>query len=195
MKFENFSDANKQLIKHKTLFNKVVKSSDSFDVENSFLSKKIINNKSVLLICDYEGSIVFIDEVLGKNICRQSIVNKSILDYLHQEDVPNVIEQLVHLLQEKSHDILINTRFLSFENKNIFIKWHVGYLRGLFYFYPIELPKLILNNLTFQDSNSQNLNSKTSVFPEHLMWKMEVYKTLCEWDVFILKQIKFCTTF
>lgn len=194
MNFENFSDANKQLIEFNPLFNKVVKTADVFDLEKSKFSKKIVNSKAVLLICDFEGGIVFIDETFSKNACLDSLNDKSILDFIHPEDVPVVIEQLVQLLQGKHPNINIDTRIVTPNNQNFFTKWHVGYLRGLFYFYPIELPKFLENFSGIQDNHNQNFKSNKTILPEQLLWKIEISKTLYEWDSLIYKQIKSCTT-
>jgi hypothetical protein len=193
MNIENFSDANKQLIEYKPLFNKIVKSADVFDLEKSNFSKKIVNNESVLLICDFEGSIVFLDETFRNQTCLNNLIDNSILDFLHQEDIPIVIEQLVHLLQGKSDSIIIESRIIHSENQNFYSKWHVGYLRGLFYFYPIELPKYLKNISENQKHTAQNFKSQKSLLPEQLLWKIEVSKTLYEWDALIFKQIKSCT--
>lgn len=194
MNIEHFSDANKQLIKYNPLFNKVVKIADVFDLEKSNFSKKIVNNKSVLLICDFEGSIVFIDETFSKHIRLKNLNDNSVLDFLHQEDIPVVIEQLVHLLQGKSDSIIIETRIVASGNQNFYTKWHVGYLKGLFYFYPIELPKFFENISDAQENGIENFKSQKSILPDQLLWKIEVSKTLYEWDALIFKQIKLCTT-
>lgn len=194
MNFENFSDANEQLIEYKSLFNKVVKTADVFDLEKSNFSKKIVNSKAVLLICDFEGGIVFIDETFSRNACLDSLNDKSILDFIHPEDVPVVIEQLVQLLQGKHPNINIDARIVTSNNQNFFTKWHVGYLRGLFYFYPIELPKFLENISGVQDNNIQKFKSNKTILPEQLLWKIEISKTLYEWDSLIYKQIKYCTT-
>ncbi len=192
MNLENFSDANKQLIEYKPLFNKVVKTADIFDTKKSIFFKNSINKNSVLLICDFEGKVVFIDEALRQRTEGVNQTNESILDFLHQEDIPVVIEHLVHLLQGKSHSIDIDARFISNDNQNFFSKWHVGYLRGLFYFYPIELPKF-MEKKSETEVNSYNFKSQKSILPDQLLWKIEVSRILYEWDVLMFKQIKACT--
>lgn len=192
MTLEHFSDANKQLIEYKPLFNKVVKTADIFDNQKNIFFKNIINNKSVLIICDFEGNIVFINEALRYQTDRLDHKNESILDFFHQEDVPVVIEHLVHLLQGKSHSIAIDARLVSNDNQNFFSKWHVGYLRGLFYFYPIELPKF-LENESVAEGSTDNFKSQKSILPDQLLWKIEVSRNLYEWDVQMFKQIKSCT--
>jgi hypothetical protein len=192
MTLESFSDANKQLIEYKPLFNKVVKTVDIFDTEKSIFFKNSINKNSVLLICDFEGKVVFIDEALRQQTAGINHINESILDFLHQEDIPVVIEHLVHLLQGKSHSIAINARLITNDNQNFFSKWHVGYLRGLFYFYPIELPKF-QEKVSETDLNSYDFKSQKSILPDQLLWKIEVSRILYEWDVLMFKQIKSCT--
>lgn len=194
MILENFSDANKQLIEYKPLFNQAVKAKElNFDVHQSEYSKKKYNSKSVLLICDFEGTVVFVNETFRNNSCLNNLQDKSLLDFLHQEDAPVVIEQLVELLQEKKHDLSIETRIVNSENQIFFSKWHVGYLRGLFYFYPIILPKFIQNATVDEELSIENYKSSKNVLPDQLIWKFEVIKTLYEWDSLIFKQIENCT--
>lgn len=191
MILEQFSEANKRLIEYKPLFNHVVKAKSlDFETHQGKNSNIHFNNKSVLLICDFEGKVVFVNESFSESTCLRNLQDNSLLDFLHQEDLPIVIEQMVDLLQGKTHSLTIETRFINSENQSFYSKWHVGYFRELFYFYPIELPKY-LKNIT--ESKEISLNLNRTLMPDQLLWKIEISKILYEWDAQILKQIKECT--
>src|SRR5690606_41998965 len=57
---------------------------------------------------------------------------------------------------------LFRSRIVNSENQIFFSKWHVGYLRGLFYFYPILLPKFIQNATVDEELNIENYKSSRS---------------------------------
>lgn len=129
-----------------------------------------------MLICDFEGSIVFINETFSKHIRLKNLNDNSVLDFLHQEDIPVVIEQLVYLLQGKSDSIVIETRIVASGNQNFYTKWHVGYLKGLFYFYPIELPKFFENISDAQENGIENFKSQNRFFPTNCYGKLKFLK-------------------
>jgi hypothetical protein len=148
--------------------------------------KKLIEKeipKEVLFVCDYEGIIQYqsndfpFHEPFG-NSKKESI--NSILDFIHPEDVHLTIENLVTLLQENTESLVIEPRFLCDKKQYYYTKWHVGYLRGMFYFYPLDVPV------------SRKQKSATAIKNE-LFWKKELVKTLTFWDKRILHQIKSCT--
>lgn len=150
------------------------------------LNKKDIPNE-VFFICDHEGVIQYRNtyfsflETLSKDR-RESI--DSILDFIHPEDVLFAVENLVTLLQEEAESVVFEARFLCNKNSFYLIKWHVGYFKGLLYFYPINVP---LSNMQDPTALAPLENSET------LYWKMEIVKTLASWDKAIFNHIKSCT--
>ncbi|MEX2350329.1 MAG: hypothetical protein WD554_05565 [Flavobacteriaceae bacterium] len=150
----------------------------------------------VLLICNYEGSIHFLnnDFISLKRFADNGMENKnSILDFIHPEDVLLTIENLVYLLQEKTESVVFGARFLCRPDEYHYTKWHVGYLRGMFYFYPLDVPVTEMPSLNefsqkTTQSNKANVTNEKGVF-----WKKELAETLNAWDKTILYQIKSCT--
>jgi hypothetical protein len=184
----NFSVVNQNLIDYQPLFNKAVKSIE-FPVASD---EGFINQiESVIFICNHEGTILYADKDFIKNKPLFECLNgKTILDFIHPEDVSIVIEYLVQLIQERTDSFIIEARFLLSENQFFITKWHVGYLRGLFYLYPISIPG---SNSTQKESISKFTKTKPSTSAQKL-WKIEVSKTLFEMDRMILKHLKSCTT-
>lgn len=185
----NLSVANQDLIGSEPLFNKAVKSVD-FPIQPDTIN--LSQSDSVTFICDHEGLILFADKVFthDKSVF-DCLEHKLILDFIHPEDVSFVIEYMVQLIQEKTDSLIIEARFLYGENRYFLAKWHVGYLRGLFYLYPITVP--YSNQPTIKESKIQK-----TTFPltsAQQLWKLEVSKTLFELDKMILKHLKSCTSF
>lgn len=187
MNDEIITAVNKQLKASSPIFNKAVK---SFYVASE--SGLLNPSDRVSFICDYEGTIRFISPSFSKIDCE--IINaleKSILDFIHPEDVYPVIEHMVLLLQESAESVIVEARFLCKENQYYFTKWHVSYLRGLFYLYPIEVPELEKKKINQLFDSFQNNKSVYDKRAEQHIWKKELSKTLLEWDNLILKQLKF----
>ncbi len=181
-----FSVANQEMIGSEPLFNKAVKSVD-FPIQQDTI--KLSLTESVTFICDHEGLILFADKAfIQDKPVFDCLEHKLILDFIHPEDVSFVIEYLVELIQEKTDSLIIEARFLYGENRYILTKWHVGYLRGLFYFYPIKVP----GSRQFAATKSKNTNVPSSSAQQ--IWKIEVSKTLFELDKMIFKHLKSCTS-
>ncbi|WP_339609297.1 PAS domain-containing protein [uncultured Planktosalinus sp.] len=185
-----FSAVDKQLLRNSPIFNKAVKS-----FESASNNSNQYPSDSVSIVCNYEGTIRFINPSFSKIGCEPNqFLEKSILDFIHPEDVYPVIEHLVLLLQETTESVVLGARFLCKENNYYFTKWHVSYLRGLFYLYPLEVPEIPTaeNHINQNFKNVQTKNSGNNKNSEQLIWKMELSKTLYEWDRLILKQVKYC---
>lgn len=150
----------------------------------------------VLLICNYEGRILFLnnDFTSFEGLKDDGMENKnSILDFIHPEDALLTIENLVSLLQEKTESVVFGARFFCHVDEYHYTKWHVGYLRGLFYFYPLDVPVTIskVNKSTVTPVLNGKLNAESK---KRLFWKKEITRTLDAWDKTILRQIKSCTS-
>tara|TARA_R110000850_G_scaffold218852_3_gene344436 strand:- start:20753 stop:21316 length:564 start_codon:yes stop_codon:yes gene_type:complete len=156
-----------------------------YSISKRFIEKDI--PKEVLFVCDYEGIIQYQSSDFSllepfRDSGKESI--NSILDFIHPEDVLLTIENLVVLLQESVESVVFEARFLCDEEQYYYTKWHVGYLRGMFYFYPLDVP---VSRKPGQTAVSKSANK------HELFWKMELAKTLASWDRNILHQIKSCT--
>lgn len=192
MRATNFSIANKRIINHVPFFNKVLKTLNKSDKGEIIYTSVLEKNKSVLFVCDYEGKILSVDPPFSDINCNfNNAAEKSILNYIHQEDVYFVIEHLVKLLQEKSESLVFEARFLCYENHFLYIKWHVVYFCEMFFFYPINLPKnkMVLNQINKPETVQKPLEK---IGLNNFFWKMEVIKTMYEWDQIIDKQLKNC---
>ncbi len=148
----------------------------------------------LFLICDYEGRVHFLNNsfMSAERLADNGNESKnSILDFIHPEDVLLTIENLVYLLQEKKESVVFGARFLCHLDEYHYTKWHVGYLRGMFYFYPLEvpvtMPKVSEAEATPVLNGKLNAESKNRLF-----WKKEITRTLDAWDKTILHQIKSC---
>lgn len=192
MKISNFSTVNRQIIEYKPFFNCVVKSLKNSNRKEIINTRSLAKNKCVLFICDYEGKILSVGAPFSEIDCEfKNALEKSILDYIHQEDIYFVIEHLVQLLQEKTESLIFEARFLYYKNQFLYIKWHVGYLYGMFFFYPLNLPSSkTLSNQINKPVTVQKPIEKIGV--NNFFWKMEVIKTMYEWDQIIDKQLKNC---
>tara|TARA_R110002072_G_scaffold199405_2_gene357019 strand:+ start:24619 stop:25206 length:588 start_codon:yes stop_codon:yes gene_type:complete len=188
----NFSAATKEMIEHKPLFNIAVKTFDKSLKNDITSSKYYTRGKSVLFICDFEGKILSVGSPFSDIDCEfKNVLEKSVLDFIHPEDIYFVIEHLVQLLQEKDESVVFEARFLCRKNQYHYIKWHVGYICGLFFFYPINIPNLdLISSQKNFKKGINNLSNQTN--PNTFLWKLEVEKTLFEWDQLINKQIKKC---
>ncbi len=188
MNTEIISAVNKQLKTSSPIFNKAVK---SFDIASEI---GLLNpSDTVSFICDFEGTIRFISPSFSKIDCEINYaLKKSILDFIHPEDVYPVIEHMVLLLQESTESVIVDARFLCKQDQYYFTKWHVTYLRGLFYLYPLEVPELEEKKINQLFDSFLNIKAVYDERDEQHIWKKELSKTLLEWDCLIFKQLKFC---
>jgi|GEM_PF-3603383 len=191
----NFPLKIKELIERKPLFNMAVKTFDQSHENSFYTSTYNAKGKRVLFICDFEGKIRSVGSPFSDIECEfKNALEKSILDYIHQEDVYFVVEHLVQLLQENEESVVFEARFLCRKNQYHYIKWHVGYICELFFFYPIHFPNTDITssqaaNIKIENNPFQQIDSNT------FYWKLEVEKTLFEWDHIINKQLKKCLDF
>lgn len=192
MKETNFSTTNRNIIEHKPFFNSVIKTFNNSYKGESIYTRALAKNKRVLFICDFEGKILSIGSPFSDIDCEfKNVLEKSILDYIHQEDIYFVIEHLVKLLQEKTDSVVFEARFLCKKNQFLYIKWHVGYLCGMFFFYPVNMPK---NGLALNENSKLNAAPIPSIQIDlnEFFWKLEVEKTLFEWDQLFDKHLEYC---
>lgn len=97
------------------------------------------HSSNVKMICDYEGNVLYLDqELLNSNNNYYGLYSDSLLELIHPEDLNVLIEKMVDLIQEKSSTVLIEPRILNSQGQSFYSKWHMGYLRGLFYFCPLN---------------------------------------------------------
>ncbi|MEX0997788.1 MAG: PAS domain-containing protein [Flavobacteriaceae bacterium] len=195
MNNNNFSTTIKEIIEHKPLFNKAVKTFDKSRGIDLSTSKYYTRGKRVLFICDYEGKILSVGSPFSDIDCEfKNVLEKSVLDFIHQEDIYTVIEHLVQLLQEKEESVVFEARFLCKKRQYQYVKWHVGYICGLFFFYPINIPNREI--ASSQESSIKRITNPTQkIDPNTFYWKLEVEKTLFDWDQLINVELKKCINF
>lgn len=195
MNNSHFSLKNKQLLEQKPLFNLAVKSYFKNPEINSNFGKDLLRAESVLFICDFEGKILLIGSPFSAIDCDfENPSKRSILDYIHPEDCYFVIEHLVALLQEKTESVVFEARFLCKKKQYKTTKWHVGYICGLFFFYPLftTRPNLLPETPSVFQAAQIGKENVLTQNPHLFFWKMEIEKTLFEWDEIVNKQLNYC---
>jgi len=96
-------------------------------------------SSNVSFICDVEGKVLFFDKnPINLNDKYYRLEGNSLLDMVHPEDLNVLIEKMVDLIQEKGQSVLIEPRLLNRNGQTLYSKWYMGYLRGLFYFFPLK---------------------------------------------------------
>jgi hypothetical protein len=99
----------------------------------------VSGNSNVRFICDIEGNVLYVDKILTNlNDKHYRFAGNSLLEIVHPEDLNVLIEKMVDLIQEKGQSVLIEPRLLNRNGQTLYSKLYMSYLRGLFYFYPLN---------------------------------------------------------
>jgi hypothetical protein len=108
-------------------------------IKECTIDSVVSSSSNVRFICNFEGNLLYFDKELLKSDDKYNgLSSNSLLEIVHPEDLNFLIEKMVDLIQEKSRSVLIETRLLNRQGQTFYSKWYMGYLRGLFYFYPVN---------------------------------------------------------